>query len=124
MQAKADKKPASGGQPAMHERQKKCGAEWKEAKAAGKVEKGMTWPKFGALAISVLRRPADRVALRRRASDPKAEGVGESLCLADALWCHPVPGRRRAPLALALLAAAGPYDAIFNTTMCEDRDVA
>ena len=31
---------------AMRERQKKCGAEWKEAKAAGKVEKGMTWPKY------------------------------------------------------------------------------
>ena len=40
------KKPPSAGQQAMHERQKKCGAEWKEAKAAGKVEKGMTWPKY------------------------------------------------------------------------------
>jgi len=39
-------KPASGGQQAMRERQKKCGAEWKEAKAAGKVEKGMSWPKY------------------------------------------------------------------------------
>ena len=25
---------------------KKCAAEWKEAKAAGKIEKGMTWPKY------------------------------------------------------------------------------
>ena len=40
------KKPLSPGQVAMHERQKKCAAEWKEAKAAGKVEKGQTWPKF------------------------------------------------------------------------------
>lgn len=40
------KKPASAGQKAMRERQKKCGAEWKEAKAAGKIEKGMTWPKY------------------------------------------------------------------------------
>ena len=40
------KKPASGGLAAARERQKKCGAEWKEAKAAGKVEKGMTWPKY------------------------------------------------------------------------------
>ena len=40
------KKPASGGLTAARERQKKCGVEWKEAKAAGKVEKGMTWPKF------------------------------------------------------------------------------
>ena len=28
------------------ERERKCGAEWKEAKAAGKIEKGMTWPKY------------------------------------------------------------------------------
>ena len=27
-------------------RQKECGAEWKADKAAGKVEKGMTWPKY------------------------------------------------------------------------------
>ena len=31
---------------AMHERQKKCGAEWREAKAAGKIEKGMKWPQY------------------------------------------------------------------------------
>jgi uncharacterized low-complexity protein len=36
----------SDGRAAMRERQKKCGAEWKEAKAAGKIEKGMTWPKY------------------------------------------------------------------------------
>jgi len=40
------KRPISAGQQAMHERQKKCGAEWKEAKAAGKIEKGMNWPKY------------------------------------------------------------------------------
>jgi hypothetical protein len=40
------KKPPSPGQVALRERQKKCGAEWKEAKAAGKIEKGMKWPKF------------------------------------------------------------------------------
>ena len=40
------KKPPSAGQKALRERERKCGAEWKEAKAAGKVEKGMTWPKF------------------------------------------------------------------------------
>ncbi len=44
--AATTKKPPSGGLAAARERQKKCGAEWKEAKAAGKVEKGMTWPKF------------------------------------------------------------------------------
>jgi len=40
------KKPTSGGVDAMRERQKKCGAEWKEAKNAGKVEKGIKWPQF------------------------------------------------------------------------------
>jgi len=48
-EAKTDAKPKkapSAGQTAMRERQKKCGAEWKEAKAAGKIEKGMKWPKY------------------------------------------------------------------------------
>ena len=40
------KKPPSAGQVAMHERQKKCAAEWKQAKDGGKLEKGATWPKF------------------------------------------------------------------------------
>jgi hypothetical protein len=44
--AAAKPAPTSGGRAAMLERQKKCGAEWREAKAGGKVEKGMTWPKF------------------------------------------------------------------------------
>lgn len=54
-QAQADKKETkkamarkapSAGVVAMRDRQKKCGAEWKEAKAASKVEKGMKWPKY------------------------------------------------------------------------------
>ena len=36
----------SAGQLAARERQKKCAAEWKETKTAGKTEKGATWPKF------------------------------------------------------------------------------
>jgi hypothetical protein len=44
--AAAAKPAPSGGRAAMLERQKKCGAEWREAKAGGRVEKGMTWPKF------------------------------------------------------------------------------
>lgn len=40
------KKPPSAGQVALRERQKKCGAEWKAAKAAGKIEKGMKWPQY------------------------------------------------------------------------------
>lgn len=43
---KKEAKKPSGGLAAARERQKKCAVEWKEAKAAGKVEKGMTWPKF------------------------------------------------------------------------------
>ena len=46
MPAKKDAGKTSPAVTAMRERQKKCGAEWKEAKAAGKVEKGMTWPKY------------------------------------------------------------------------------
>jgi len=40
------KKPLTPGQKAARERQKKCRAEWKASKAAGKVQKGMTWPKY------------------------------------------------------------------------------
>lgn len=43
--AKTKKEP-SAGQLAARERQKKCAAEWKEAKAGGKVEKDATWPKY------------------------------------------------------------------------------
>lgn len=43
--AKTKKEP-SAGQRAARERQKKCAVEWKEAKAANKVEKGATWSKF------------------------------------------------------------------------------
>ncbi len=39
-------KAPSAGVAAMRERQKKCGAEWKAAKASGKIEKGQTWPKY------------------------------------------------------------------------------
>jgi hypothetical protein len=40
------KKEPSAAQLAERERIKKCGEEWKAAKAANKVEKGMTWPKY------------------------------------------------------------------------------
>src|SRR5689334_12951216 len=43
---KKDTSKTSAAVAAMRERQKKCGAEWKEAKAAGKTEKGATWPKY------------------------------------------------------------------------------
>ena len=35
------KKPPTAAQLAERERIKKCGKEWKEAKTAGKIEKGM-----------------------------------------------------------------------------------
>ncbi len=41
----AAKRELTQGQIAARDRQKKCGAEWKEAKAKGKTE-GLTWPKF------------------------------------------------------------------------------
>lgn len=39
------KKP-SAAQAAVRERMAKCAAEWKEAKAGGKIENGATWPKY------------------------------------------------------------------------------
>ena len=48
-EAKKDAKPKkapSAGVVEMRARQTKCAAEWKEAKAAGKVEKGQKWPQF------------------------------------------------------------------------------
>jgi hypothetical protein len=44
--AAATKKPPNPAQVALRERQKKCGAEWKAAKAAGTIEKGMKWPQY------------------------------------------------------------------------------
>lgn len=38
--------PPTPAQQAVRIRQKKCGAEWKAAKATGKIEKGMKWPQF------------------------------------------------------------------------------
>ncbi|HXF88720.1 MAG TPA: hypothetical protein VNK48_10240 [Xanthobacteraceae bacterium] len=46
--AATDKKTPTEAQKAAQERQRKCAQEWKQAKAAKKVEKGMTWPKFNA----------------------------------------------------------------------------
>jgi curli biogenesis system outer membrane secretion channel CsgG len=42
----ATKKPPSPSQLAARARLKKCGAEWKEAKASGKIEKGMKWSRY------------------------------------------------------------------------------
>ncbi|HZH52591.1 MAG TPA: hypothetical protein VEZ16_12000 [Microvirga sp.] len=40
------KKEPTAAQMAARERMSKCSAEWKEAKAGGKIEPGMKWPKF------------------------------------------------------------------------------
>lgn len=40
------KKEPSAAQMAARERMTKCSVEWKEAKAAGKTEAGMKWPKY------------------------------------------------------------------------------
>ncbi|HZH10481.1 MAG TPA: hypothetical protein VEZ24_08930 [Microvirga sp.] len=40
------RKEPTAAQLAARERMTKCSAEWKTAKAGGKVEPGMKWPKF------------------------------------------------------------------------------
>jgi uncharacterized low-complexity protein len=45
VQAAAKKEPTAA-QLAARERMSKCSVEWREAKAGGKVEKGMKWPQF------------------------------------------------------------------------------
>ena len=40
------KKEPTAAQLAARERMSKCSVEWKEAKAGGKIEPGMKWPKF------------------------------------------------------------------------------
>jgi len=44
-QTKPNKEPTAA-QLAARERLTKCSAEWKQAKAGGKIEPGMKWPKF------------------------------------------------------------------------------
>jgi protein-disulfide isomerase len=39
-------KPASGGRQAMIARERACGAEWKQAKAEGKIPVGQKWPQY------------------------------------------------------------------------------
>lgn len=39
-------KPLTAAQKATHARIKECGAMWRKEKAAGKIAKGDTWPKY------------------------------------------------------------------------------
>ena len=43
---------------------KKCGAEWKAAKAAGKIEKGMKWPQYWSACNKRLKAAAERAIAR------------------------------------------------------------
>lgn len=43
---KKKKRELTAGQKSARERQRQCGQEWREAKKGGKIEKGMTWPKY------------------------------------------------------------------------------
>lgn len=43
---KKKKRELTEGQKSARQRQRQCGQEWREAKKAGKVQKGMTWPKY------------------------------------------------------------------------------
>ena len=43
---KRKKRELTEGQKSARERQRQCGQEWREAKKAGKIEKGSTWPKY------------------------------------------------------------------------------
>ena len=40
------KKPVSAGRQAMVARERACGADWKAAKAAGKIPAGQKWPQY------------------------------------------------------------------------------
>jgi hypothetical protein len=42
----AETRKPSAAMAAVNERKKKCGVEWKEAKAAGTVPKGQKWPQY------------------------------------------------------------------------------
>ena len=42
----AAEKPASGGRAAMIARERACGAEWKQAKAEGRIPVGQKWPQY------------------------------------------------------------------------------
>jgi hypothetical protein len=44
--SETDKKEPTVGQMAGRDRMRKCAKEWKDLKAANKVESGMRWPKF------------------------------------------------------------------------------
>lgn len=43
---KKAKRAPTPAQHALHSRIRKCGAEWKTAKAAGKIGKGIKWPQY------------------------------------------------------------------------------
>ena len=55
---KKKKRELTAGQKSARERQRQCGQEWREAKKAGKIEKGQTWPKYWSACNSRLKKAA------------------------------------------------------------------
>ena len=97
------KQEPSAGQLAARERQKKCGAEWKEAKASNKIEKGTTWPKFWKFATSVSSPPPTDIASTRARRNVRIKKLRASARLESRRrpQGHPnrgVPGNRIAPV--------------------------
>ena len=103
-----------------------CGAKCKEAKAASKIQSGMTWPKYesaGSKYPKARGRRAFAPFKKTNATGRNTEGVGETNGLADALCSHRVR-RAAGQLRCARYSArTGPYDAIFDKQV-ENRAAA
>jgi len=88
------KKEPSAGQLATRERQKKCGAEWKEAKASNKIEKERRGQNSGALATSVSSPPPTDIASTRAHKSVRIKRLRASARLKSRRrpLCHPNRG--------------------------------
>jgi hypothetical protein len=88
------KKEPSAGQLATRERQKKCGAEWKEAKASNKIEKERRGQNSGALATSVSSPPPTDIASTRAHKSLRIKRLRASARLKSRRrpLCHPNRG--------------------------------
>ncbi len=60
------KRELTKGQKSARERQRQCGQEWREAKKAGKIEKGQTWPKYWSACNTRLKGKAPETKHARR----------------------------------------------------------
>ena len=93
--ARAEKKEkASAARAAVRDRQKQCGAEWREARKAGTVEKTMTWPKFWSACNTRLKAKADNgPAFQPRDPSRKTDRTPDRPRASE----RPVLSRRRPP---------------------------